>query len=39
MMSNSLQVKADRGEAKASADTIKKLQEETAKIAGDKGRS
>ena len=34
-----LQVKADRGEVDASAETIKKLQDETAKIAGDKART
>ncbi|KAL1607801.1 hypothetical protein SLS60_002739 [Paraconiothyrium brasiliense] len=32
-------IKADRGEVKASAETIKKLQEETAKVAGEKSRT
>jgi hypothetical protein len=35
----SAQVKADRGDATASAESIKKLQEETAKIAGEKSRT
>ncbi|KAF1968360.1 hypothetical protein BU23DRAFT_558591 [Bimuria novae-zelandiae CBS 107.79] len=32
-------VKADRGEAEASEETIKKLQEETAKLGGQKSRT
>ncbi|KAL5427271.1 hypothetical protein PMIN07_011267 [Paraphaeosphaeria minitans] len=32
-------VKADRGEAETSPESIKKLQEETAKVAGEKSRS